>query len=51
MGYSSNWDLILVVGQILTESDKYKKLIENKMANLKIMLINKPKEQEGDSYS
>lgn len=47
MDYSSSRDLLLVVGQILAESDifeKYKKLIEKKVANLKIKLINRPKE-------
>ncbi|CAD8074012.1 unnamed protein product [Paramecium sonneborni] len=51
MDYSSSRDLLLVVGQILAESDifeKYKKLIEKKVANLKIKLVNKPKEQEGE---
>lgn len=49
MDYSSSRDLLLVVGQILAESDifeKYRKLIEKKVANIKIKMVNKQKEQE-----
>ncbi|CAD8071284.1 unnamed protein product [Paramecium primaurelia] len=49
--YSSSKNLLLIVGQILAESDnfeKFKKLIEKKVSNIKIKLIYKTKEQEGE---